>query len=416
MLIESCGKSMIVVQINSVSGIGSTGKIAEGISNVLNNEGVENYIFYGIGKSKWKNSFKFGSEWSKSLHIMQTRLFGKHGFYSRKQTKKMITRIKEISPTIIHLHNIHGHYLDVKYLFKYLKESNVSVVWTLHDCWSFTGHCAYFDYVKCDKWKSVCHKCPALMEYPKSLIFDRSKGNFNEKKRIFNNVPKLQLVTPSQWLSSLIKESYLKNYGVSVINNGIDLMIFRPLSDNLFRAELNLLDKFIILGVSNVWEKRKGLNYLIELSKILSKDEVIVIVGANPTNKLPSCEKIIWMPRMNSASNLARIYSESNVFVNPTLEDNFPTTNLESIACGTPVITFDSGGSGEAIGKECGIILAEKSTSAIRKAIDNIKRKEKEFYVDKCRDYAMKNFDMNQKFMKYLELYKAIQSNKGEDL
>lgn len=405
---------MKIVQINSVSGSGSTGRIVEGISLLLDNKGYENYIFYGIGKAKKNNAFKFGNEFSKYVHIIKTRIFGKHGFYSKQQTKKLINKLKEIKPDIIHLHNIHGHYVDVKLLFEFIKKTNVLIIWTLHDCWSFTGHCAYFDYVNCSKWKTECNKCPALRQYPNSLIFDRSKSSYYDKKSLFTNVLNLQIVTPSKWLSNLVKLSFLKEYSTHVINNGVDLNIFKPNMNKVFRLKHNLIDKYIILGVSNIWEERKGLNYFLELSKILLPDEVIVLVGIDKFKEKNQNEKIVIIPRTNSIIELSHIYADADVFLNPTLEDNFPTTNIESISCGTPVVTFETGGSGESIIENCGIVLKEKTTSALRSAIDIMRSREKSYYVDKCREHAINNYDMNVKFDEYVSLYENKMPQSGD--
>ena len=334
-------------------------------------------------------------------------MFGKHGFYSRKATKKLIEKIREVDPDIIHLHNIHGHYLNVEVLFEYLASSNKKVIWTLHDCWSFTGHCAYYDYVNCNKWQTECNNCPALREYPRSLIFDRSKESFKDKKRIFNSVEDLTLVTPSRWLEEETKKSFLSKYPVQVINNGIDLSNFKP-SIGDFRKKHGIEEKFIILGVAGVWERRKGLDYFLELAKKAKDDDVIVLVGLSQEqlNKLP--KNIIGISRTNSVKELAEIYTTADVFVNPTLEDNFPTTNLEALACGTPVITFDTGGSPEAVDDQTGIVVEKGDLEGLIKAVQYIKVKWKEKNTGLYLERAKRNFDKNDKFGEYVELYKYV--------
>ena len=398
---------MKVVQINSVCGVGSTGRIAVDISKKLNDEGIENYIFYGTGHSDFENGIKFGGTLNLRTHQLGTRLFGKHGFYSRKATKKLIEKIREVDPDIIHLHNIHGHYLNVEVLFEYLASSNKKVIWTLHDCWSFTGHCAYYDYVNCNKWQTECNNCPALREYPRSLIFDRSKESFKDKKRIFNSVEDLTLVTPSRWLEEETKKSFLSKYPVQVINNGIDLSNFKP-SIGDFRKKHGIEEKFIILGVAGVWERRKGLDYFLELAKKAKDDDVIVLVGLSQEqlNKLP--KNIIGISRTNSVKELAEIYTTADVFVNPTLEDNFPTTNLEALACGTPVITFDTGGSPEAVDDQTGIVVEKGDLEGLIKAVQYIKVKWKEKNTGLYLERAKRNFDKNDKFGEYIELYKYV--------
>ncbi len=396
---------MKVVQINSVCGVGSTGRIAVDISNKLNDEGIENYIFYGIGESKYKNAIKFGGEFNVRTHQLATRLLGKHGFYSKRATKELVEKIKNINPDIIHLHNIHGHYLNVEVLFKYLATSNKRVIWTLHDCWSFTGHCAYYDYVQCNKWKSECYSCPALKDYPKSLIFDRSKKSYNDKKRLFNSIKKMTLVTPSKWLAEEAKKSFLNRYPVQVINNGIDLISFNPnLSD--FRKKLDIEDKFVILGLADVWEKRKGLQYFFDLAKDVKSDEIIILVGLSKEQQKELPHNIIGISRTNSIKELAEIYSTADVFVNPTLEDNFPTTNLEALACGTPIVTFQTGGSHEAIDRETGIVVKKGNLKELLKAIGTIKINGKLNYSRHCYARVKSKFDKNENFRGYIKIYR----------
>lgn len=406
---------MKVVQINSVCGVGSTGRIAVDISKKLNDEGIENYIFYGTGQSDYEYGIKFGGTLNLRTHQLGTRLLGKHGFYSRKATKKLIEKIKNIDPDIIHLHNIHGHYLNVEVLFEYLASSNKKVIWTLHDCWSFTGHCAYYDYVNCNKWQTECNNCPALREYPRSLIFDRSRESFKDKKRIFNSVEDLTLVTPSRWLAEETKKSFLSKYPVQVINNGIDLFNFKP-SIGDFRKKHGIEEKFIILGVAGVWERRKGFDYFLELAKKAKEDEVIVLVGLSQEQQNKLSKNIIGISRTNSVKELAEIYTTADVFVNPTLEDNFPTTNLEALACGTPVITFDTGGSPEAVNDRTGIIVEKGSFESLLNAIDTVKHRGKVYYSENCIKKSKLCFDKNSKFLKYVCLYKNIIEGKMGEL
>ena len=396
---------MKILQINSVCGVGSTGRIAIDLYKVLEEQGHECKIAYGRGTApEGIDSIKIGSNLDNYTHVFKTRVFDKHGFGSVNATKKFIEEVKEYDPDIIHLHNIHGYYINIEILFNYLKEANKPVVWTLHDCWAFTGHCAYFDYAGCDKWKSGCKKCPQKQGYPASNILDNSKFNYENKKELFTSVKNMTIVTPSKWLANLVKESFLGKYPVEVINNGIDLSVFKPTESN-FKERYNLHNKFVVLGVASVWEERKGLKYFIELSKELSDDYKVVIVGVNEKQKKQLPENIIAITRTNNVKELVEIYTSADVFVNPTLEDNFPTTNLEAIACGTPVITFNTGGSAESIDNFIGIITKDKSVKSLITDIDYSRSKIStngfEFLkIDKVK------YDKKIKFIEYINLYK----------
>ena len=397
---------MKILQINSVCGIGSTGRIATDIHNILIEQGNQSYIAYGRDLPKnCDNAIRIGTKIDNYAHVAKTRLLDKHGFGSKRATIEFIKKVKEFNPDIIHLHNIHGYYMNVEILFDYLKEANKPVVWTLHDCWSFTGHCAYFDYVGCDKWKTGCYSCPEKKAYPSSLIFDNSKNNYLNKKEIFTGVKNLTIVTPSQWLANLVQESFLNEYPVNVINNGIDLNTFRPNAGD-FRKKFNLNGKFVILGVASVWDRRKGLKYFVELADKLSEDEVIVLVGLTEKqiNQIP--ENIIGITRTSNVEELVDIYSSADVFVNPTLEDNFPTTNLEALACGTPVVTFDTGGSPESIDEISGSIVYEKDSISLYQTIQAIKNKRIENISQYCTKTAMKHYNKAIKFNEYIYLYR----------
>lgn len=393
---------MRVLQINSVCGIGSTGRIAIDLHKVLKSNGHESYIAYGRGKShNCEYTIKIGSKINNYLHVAKTRIFDRHGFGSKNSTRQFIEVIKSLNPDVIHLHNIHGYYINIKTLFEFLKEFDKKVVWTLHDCWPFTGHCSYFDYINCEKWKTECNKCPLKKEYPTSKFFDQSKRNYMEKRAAFIGVKNLTIVTPSEWLAKKVKQSFLSEYSIRVINNGIDLEKFKP-SKSEFRKKQKLEGKFIILGVASIWGTRKGFQYFLELSKFLSSDEIIIMVGLtqNQINSLP--HNIIGIEKTNNVLELAEIYSAADVFVNPTLEDNFPTTNLEALATGTPVITFNTGGSVESIDKSCGFIVEKGNLKELYKAIKKIKSLNNSSIHCIARS---KLYDKNDRYNEYLNIY-----------
>lgn len=400
---------MKVLQINSVCGRGSTGRIVLDIHNALSTNGYKSYIAYGREKAKnCSNTIRIGRKMDIYTHVIKTRLFDKHGFGSKQATKDFIKKAKELDPDIIHLHNIHGYYINIKILFDYLKQINKQVIWTLHDCWPFTGHCAYFDFVGCGKWKKGCFKCPQKLKYPTSWLFDNSSNNWKIKKELFTGIKNLTLVSPSQWLADLVKKSFLKEYPVVVIPNGIDISVFKPTPSD-FRKKYRIEDKFVILGVANVWEERKGLKYFFELSKLLNEDEVIVLVGLSRKQKKNLPKNIIGLSKTNSVQELVGIYTTADVFVNPTLEDNYPTVNLEAQACGTFVITFDSGGAKETIIKkgETGWIISKENTpNKIFSKLSEVKQKK--IKIKEIKNSWLKAISKSSMINGYLALYKSI--------
>ncbi len=339
---------MRILMINSVCGIRSTGRICTDLALALEKEGHQVKIAYGredVPAEFQRFAMKIGNDFEVKLHGVISRLFDAQGFGSKKSTYDLIRKIKEFNPDIIHLHNIHGYYINIEILFEYLKTSGKKIICTLHDCWPFTGHCAYFDYADCKKWETGCFNCPQSREYPASFS-DNSKKNWEKKKAIFTNVPNLTIVTPSHWLANLVKNSYLKNYPVCVINNGINTDVFKNTPSDI-KKNYNIADKKIVLGVAAIWDKRKGLYYMIELSQKLGDDYQVVVIGVTQEQKESLPNNVIGILRTNSVNELVEWYSAAEVFVNPTLEDNYPTTNLEAIACDTPVISFETGGSTE---------------------------------------------------------------------
>lgn len=407
---------MNVFQINVTSNVGSTGRIAEGIGNKILSQGWESHIAYGRKSSESQShSVKIGSFYDSIRHVAQSRLLDMHGLGSSMATRAFISKLNIEKPDIIHLHNIHGYYLNYKILFEYLRKIHTPVVWTLHDCWPITGHCAYFDLVGCEKWKTLCYSCPQIRTYPKSLFTDHSSCNYNLKKEIFTSVAdRLTLVPVSMWLEGYIKSSFLKDCQISVIHNGINVSLFSPTYSGNIGIDMSALkDKTIILGVANPWSKRKGLDDFFKLSNLLPSDEYsIILVGLSTKQMRNLPANIIGIKTVHEAKDLAYLYSISNVLVNPTYEDNYPTVNLEAISCGTPVITYNTGGSPESIVEnQTGFIVEKGNLTEVVKAIDFIKNRGKESFVHPCRSYAENHFDQNICFEKYIELYQSLLKN-----
>ena len=360
---------MNILMINSVCGVKSTGRICTDVASELEADGHEVKIAYGretVPDCYQRYAVKIGNQFDNYFHFFKSWMFDAHGLGSKLATKKFLRWADEYDPDLLWLHNIHGYYIHYPLLFEWIKSRpHMKVRWTLHDCWAFTGHCS-----GCDKWKTGCKNCPQPKKYPSRFLIDRSERNYRLKKACFTSVKNLTLLTPSQWLASLVKNSFLSEYPVEVRYNTVDREIFRP-TEGDFRKKYHLIGKKIILGVASPWDERKGFDDFIRLSKMLDEEDCIVLVGLteNQCKNLPS--NVIGLTRTNNVRQLAEIYTAADVFVNPTYEDNFPTTNLEAAACGTPVITYRTGGSPESTREEnvvdCGDV------EGLRKRIQEIR-------------------------------------------
>lgn len=386
---------MRILMINSVCGMGSTGRICTDIAQALEKEGHTVKIAYGRGNvapNFKKYAVPIGSKKDIIVHGMEARIFDRSGYGSKHATTDFIEWVREYKPDIIHLHNIHGYYININKLFLYLKnEFSGKILWTLHDCWSFTGHCVYCMMDKCEKWKTGCYRCEALDEYPKALL-DNSKKNWIKKKALFMGIQDLTIITPSVWLENKVKESFLKEYKVEVINNGIDLSKFKITNGNI-KEKYNIVDKKILLGVASVWDKRKGLSDFIELSKELKDEYKIVLIGLTNKQVKSIPNNIIGISKTSNVAELAAWYTVADMFLNPTYEDNYPTVNLEAIACGTPVLTYNTGGSPESILKYGRVV--DKMDAKVIYESENIP------FIKP--DY--KEIDISTMVNKYLELF-----------
>lgn len=397
---------MKVLQINTVCGSGSVGRITVDIVHALEAQGDEGLVAFGRRSApEGIPTYKFGTNLDMSLHVLYTFFKGEHGFASGRQTEHLMEKIRAYDPDIIHLHNIHGFYLDVEELFAYLKTAGKPVVWTLHDCWSFTGHCAHFDYIGCMKWKTGCGKCPQYRSvYPYALFKDNTASNFQRKKAAFTGLPSLTVVTPSRWLAGYARQSYLGEYPVEVIPNGIALDKFHPVEKGL-RHRLGFDGKYILLGVASMWEERKGYAYFEELANRLPEEYQIVLIGLSKRKLQTLHPRIHGVMRTNSMEELAEYYSMADLYVNTTLEDTFPTTNLEALACGTPVLTFATGGSVESVDESCGRVVEKGNIEALEAAVREFRGKEKP--REACLQKAS-HYDKNERFQDYLRLYAKL--------
>ncbi len=397
---------MRVVQINTTCGIGSTGKICVGISQLMSEGGIENYVICTSTNSSTQGIAVSDRRYVK-LQALKSRILGNYGFNSTAATKRMIRELDRINPDIVHLHNIHGHDCDLELLFTYFKDRGTKLVWTFHDCWAFTGYCPHFVMAKCDKWRTGCGGCVQKKEF--SWFFDRSAELYERKKRLFTGLD-LTIVTPSRWLADLVKKSFLSDAQVVVINNGIDLDVFKP-SVGDFRSKYGLEDKRMILGVSFGWGARKGLDVFIDLASRLPDDYRIVLVGTDDSTDKLLPGNVISIHRTQNQQELAEIYSAADLFVNPTREENYPTVNMESLACGTPVLTFRTGGSPEIIDETCGAAVDCDDVDSLEREVRRI-CEDKPYSQEACVAKAQ-SFDKNERFKEYLKLYERVNSTRA---
>lgn len=402
---------MKVLQINTryYNG-GSTGRITFDLKKVMEANGIESYVAFGFGYNpkddEKENVYRIESDRQLFISKLWTKATGHHGFNNKRETRRLLAWIDEIKPDIIHMHNIHNHYVNVRMLLEYISTKNIPCVLTMHDCWTFTGHCAYFDFSGCDKWKTGCNHCPSLRDYPKTFApIDPSSWNYKMKKKLFTPL-NITFVSPSQWLCDLQKQSFLKDKPCVVINNGVDMSVFHPITSNV-REEYGIGNRKMILAVAGGLALRKGKDYLLKLPLLLYDDEVLVLVGLKKGQEalLPKTHKVIGIQRTKTPDELVGLYSEADVFINPTLEDNFPTTNLEALACGTPVVTFDTGGSAEVITSETGLAVDKGDMDGLLSAIRAILSTGKEHYSNACRNKAESDYNKDIQYQKYIDLY-----------
>ena len=391
----------------------STGRIIQEIGTVAMVSGWDNYIAYSKGRDGVMPSasklIPVGSKLSVALHGLVTRFLDMHGLGSVLATKKFVKEIARLQPDVIHIHNIHGYFLNYKVLFDYLSKTDIPVVWTVHDCWLYTGHCYHYASVGCEKWKTHCENCPQKRAFPTSLWIDRSRQNFADKRDAFTSLKNLTIVTVSEWMKGEMSHSFLRECNFKVIHNGIDLDVFdvQP-DDKAVREKYGLGEKKIILGLASIWSKEKGWDDFVKMSEMLSDDEVIVMVGVTEKQQEQLPKGVVGIRRTENVRQLAELYSAATAFVNPTWQDNYPTVNLEAIACGTPVVTYRTGGSVEAVTEDTGYVVEQGDVAGLLKAVRDIKNNGKEQYTAKCRAYALVNFRKEERYADYLKLYEDL--------
>ncbi len=400
---------MKILLINSVCGYGSTGHIVADLWNTLKRCGNIVKVAYGFGKAiavDQNDRIKISSKFGYYFDNFFSKLTDRTGLFSHFQTKRLISKINEFNPDIIHLHNIHGYYLNYDLLFKYLAENNIKVVWTLHDCWAVTGHCVHFSYINCNKWKSECNKCPQKNKYPKSWFFDSSKSNYQLKKLRFTSVKDMNIVTPSEWLANIVQMSFLRKYTITSIPNGIDINKFKYTNSD-FRTTIRAKNKIILLSVAAIWYESKGLYDVFNLAKKLNNKYTYVVVGLNEKQKDIAPSNIIAIDKTNSINKLIEIYSSADVFINTSYEETMGMVTIEAIACGTPAIVYNSTAVPEIIDNTCGKIVPAGDIDAIVKNIDIVAQLDRIEVARKAQAYSK-----SQQYEKYIKLYESIVSRK----
>ena len=402
-----------ILQINSRLNT-STGRIVQEIGELAMAHGWESYIAYSRGRDGMmpckSQTVPVGGKMSVAWHGLMTRLLDRHGLASQRATRELLERIEDIQPDIIHLHNIHGYFLHYPTLFRYLKEIKTPVVWTIHDCWAYTGHCYYYSFAGCQKWKSGCGNCPQRRLFPTSWWKDRSAQNFADKRAAFTSLPKgrLTVVPVSGWMKDEMLQSFMGKCRFKVIRNGINLGVFAPYDDDEVRYKYHIYQEHVLIAVASIWCREKGWDDLMRLAAMLRKDEVLVMVGVTEEQRRQLPKNVVGICRTDNVDELAQLYSLAEVFLNPTWQDNYPTVNLEAIACGTPVVTYHTGGSIEAVTSRTGMVVEQGDVEAMLEAARTIIGRGKRFYQAPCRDYALKHFDKDERYTDYLRLYDRL--------
>lgn len=398
---------MRVLQINSLSRIQSTGRICAEISDYLNANGGEGYIAYADG-IPYEYGYKIGNIFDIKVHALLSRIFGTQAYFSKHSTKRLLNYIETLKPDIIHLHNLHANYINLKLLLEYLALKDIPTVITLHDCWFFTGKCTHYTLDNCFRWKTECYDCPRLKKDNKSWFFDRTSKMHKDKKDWFGLIPRLAVVGVSEWITNEAKKSILSSAQIiTKIYNWVDFDIFKPVNPNNILHTLGIRNKFVILGVATNWSNTKGLDKFIELSTKIEVDTVIVLIGRlKHTKKLP--ENIIHINETHNKYDLATYYSMADIFINFSLEETFGIVTAEALACGTPVIVMNSTANPELVGDRCGYITESCNIDEIINKINEVKHFGKNYYSQYCINFAKENFDIQKRIKDYIATYKKV--------
>ena len=398
-----------LLQINPVVRLNtSTGRIMKEIGEIAQAAGWESYIAYsgardGVPQHR-SQLVPVGNKLDLALHAVATRLFDAHGLASRRATKQLIRRIREIDPDIVHIHNVHGYWLNYPLLCQYLRESGKPVIWTVHDCWLYTGHCYYYSAARCDKWQTGCGHCPQKRAFPASWIFDRSARNWRDKQRAFGSLERLTIVPVSDWIRQEMAHSFLADKPFQVIHNGIDLDVFHPAEPGAERPAGT-----VILGVATLWHEEKGVRDFVELAGRLHEGERLVLVGRMSEEQRAAFPAgVEFIERTENVAKLAALYAQATAFVNPTWQDNYPTVNLEAIACGTPVVTYRTGGSVEAVTAGTGFVVEQGDVQGLLDRVRELAAEDRKAVTERCRAHALQHFSKQERYQDYIRLYESL--------
>jgi len=402
-----------LLQINAVNGVKSTGTITIEIANHLNKKNHEVFIAYSKGKN-YDNGFLISNVFEKKIHALLSRLTGKQAYFSKNGTKRLLKYIERMDPDIIHLHNLHSNYINLGLLLNYISENDIPTVITLHDCWFYTGKCTHYTLDECYKWQEQCGNCPRLHKDNNSWFFDFTTQMLKDKENWFNNIPRLAVIGVSDWITNEAKKSILSSAKIiQRIYNWIDMDIFKPVSYDKIERKLELDNKFIILGIASGWSDKKGLEDFISLSKLINKNTRIVLVG-KINNKINLPQNIIHIDETDNMDQLAQYYSMADVFLNLSMEESFGKVTAEALACGTPVIVYNSTANPELVGDRCGYVCEPNNIKSVLKSINKIRSKERNYFKNSCIKFARDNFEMSDRINDYINLYKELIGYKGE--
>lgn len=402
--------SKSILRITTEINRGSIGRTSEQLGRLVLSNDWESYIAYGrTGGDSESKTIKIGDKFDLYSHVFLTRCFDLHGRGSINSTKSFVDKINLLKPDIIHLHDIHGYYLNYKILFDFLAKYNRPVVWTQHDCWAYTGHCAHYSEIGCYKWKTQCHNCPQKMTYPKSICIDRSRENFIDKKKSFTSIDSMTIVTVSEWMKNQVKDSFLNKYPIVRIYNGVDVLLFRPYDNSSdVRKKYLLGDGKILIGVATSWVENKGFDDYLKLRRILNYDYTIVLVGL-PKYKIAGLPRgIVGIERTDSVEELANLYSSASIVLNLSKEESFGKTTVEGLSCGVPGIVYNATASPELLDASTGRIVEKGNVESILNAISELSALDRNITLANCRNRAVELFNMEKNYNDYINLYKSL--------